>query len=250
MNDTKQAVAENLNAYLDGELDADAAARLELRLAADPRLARHLRELQRVRDLTRRALADGAPAGVPITRRRRVPRLVPYALAAGLLVGFGVAVDRLLTPPPQPVDELSAYLPPGAQVIQPAHLEVATPAGETRALFHIADDDPRSIHATLGHIEHLLKHYAEANRPLQIELIVNADGLTALRADLSPAREEIARLQHNYANVEFVACGTTIARVQRETGREVRLLPHIRVASSALDQILVRLQQGWSYVRI
>jgi intracellular sulfur oxidation DsrE/DsrF family protein len=36
----------------------------------------------------------------------------------------------------------------------------------------------------------------------------------------------------------------------REKGIEVRLLPGTRVASSALDQIVTRMGQGWSYVRI
>jgi hypothetical protein len=36
----------------------------------------------------------------------------------------------------------------------------------------------------------------------------------------------------------------------REKGIEVRLLPGTRVASSALDQIVTRMGQGWSYVRV
>ena len=36
----------------------------------------------------------------------------------------------------------------------------------------------------------------------------------------------------------------------RESGLEVQLLPGTTTATSALDQIVLRMQQGWAYVRI
>jgi intracellular sulfur oxidation DsrE/DsrF family protein len=36
----------------------------------------------------------------------------------------------------------------------------------------------------------------------------------------------------------------------RDTGADVRLLPGTKVATSALDQIVQRMQQGWAYVRL
>jgi intracellular sulfur oxidation DsrE/DsrF family protein len=36
----------------------------------------------------------------------------------------------------------------------------------------------------------------------------------------------------------------------REKGLVVHLLPGTRVASSALEQIVTRMSQGWSYVRV
>jgi intracellular sulfur oxidation DsrE/DsrF family protein len=56
-------------------------------------------------------------------------------------------------------------------------------------------------------------------------------------------------LRAEHPNLALVACGQTVERL-REKGIEVRLLPGTRVASSALDQIVTRMGQGWSYVRI
>jgi intracellular sulfur oxidation DsrE/DsrF family protein len=71
-----------------------------------------------------------------------------------------------------------------------------------------------------------------------------------LRVDTSPVREQIARLHTDYPNIAFLACGTTIARVNREQGIHVKLLPQASVTSSALNLILSRLRQGWVYIRI
>jgi intracellular sulfur oxidation DsrE/DsrF family protein len=249
MKDPKQSVSETLNAYLDGELDAESVVRLERRLATDRRLARHLAELRRVRTLVREAgavlrLADNRPV------RPRSSRVLPYEIAAGVLLVVGLALGLRLLAPAAAIDPFTAELPEDAQLIRPAHLEVPEPANETRAIFHIASADPRRIRATLEHVEDLLRRYGEAGKGIRIEVVANAEGLSALRADVSPAPERIAHLRKTYANVKFLACGASLARYKREHGVTPTLLPETEVASSALDQILMRLQGGWTYVRI
>lgn len=249
MNNSKQTISETLNAYLDGELDAESVTHLKRRLAADRGLARHLAELRRVRSLVRatgsvRRHSEDRPV-TPLTRR-----LLPYGIAASVLLIFGIAIGQHLYAPAAAVDPFTASLPDNAQTIQPAHLDIQARGNETRAIFHIASADPRKIRATLEHVEKLLKRYGESGQKLHIEVVANAEGLSALRADTSPAPDQIAHLRQTYTNVKFLACGATLARYKREHGVEPTLLPGTMVASSALDQILIRLREGWTYVRI
>jgi intracellular sulfur oxidation DsrE/DsrF family protein len=249
MKDEFQVLSESLNAYLDGELDTEMTLRLERRIAADSRLQRHLSELEQVRALSRAASAPieekASPSGRHFSRRQ----LVGYGLAATLLVGVGIGVDRWLRLA-IPGDNLLASLPSHAQVIQPAHLEVNAPITEQRAIFHVASSNPQSVRSTLEHVEKLLRRYESAGKPLRVEIVANAEGLDVLRTDTTPVREQIARLHKDYPNIAFLACGTTIARVNREQGVNVKLLPQVKVTSSALNQILSRLNQGWVYIRI
>lgn len=111
---------ELLMAYVDGELDAEARARLEAQLAADPQLAERvqaqrdlrarlssafddvLREAvpQRLLDAARRTQAGAAPVGDLAGRRHRLPRVSRWpqwsALAASVLLGLslGAALFR------------------------------------------------------------------------------------------------------------------------------------------------------------
>lgn len=249
MKDGHQVLSESLNAYLDGELDNEMTARLERHVAADSRLQRHLNELEQVRALTRAAFTPieemASPSGRHFSRRQ----VVGYGLAAALLVSVGVGIDRWLRLA-SPEDNLLASLPSHAQVIQPAHFVVNALTSEQRAIFHVASANPQSIRSTLEYVEQLLRRYDRAGKSLHVEIVVNAEGLNTLRADTTPAREQIARLHEQYPNIAFLACGTTIARVKREQGIDVRLLPQASVTSSALNQILSRLHQGWVYIRI
>jgi intracellular sulfur oxidation DsrE/DsrF family protein len=76
-----------------------------------------------------------------------------------------------------------------------------------------------------------------------------AAALKLLRSDLSPHAKRIERIRSEHPNFALIACGQTVERL-RDSGIEVRLLPGTRVASSALDQIVSRMSQGWNYVRI
>ncbi len=249
MKDKSRAASESLNAYLDGELDAESVARLERRLALDTRLKRHLHELEQVRAITRAAWADEPEAGLRAAPKPSARRRIGYGLAASLLIGLSFGVGRWLQPA-APVNDLLASLPPQAQVIHPAVPAAGAAAGERRAVFHVTSANPRSVRSTLNHVERLLRNHDAAGKPLRVEIVANADGLNALRADTSPARDQIARLHRDYPQVAFLACGTTIARLRDEKGINVRLLPQARVTSSALDQILLRLREGWTYIRL
>jgi intracellular sulfur oxidation DsrE/DsrF family protein len=84
---------------------------------------------------------------------------------------------------------------------------------------------------------------------VSVEIVANAGGLDLLREGVSAHAQRLARLRASYPALELVACGQTAQRL-RESGADVRLLPGTIVASSALDQIVLRMQQGWAYVRI
>jgi len=249
-SDDQERLSETLNAYLDGELDPAQSARLELRLRGDLALRRHLLELRRVRELVSTSLPDKdeAPAAIRRPDLSRGTWLALQAIAAGVLLVVGVAMG--LNWRPAVNDDLLALLPKDAQTIRPSHLDLRTPANEVRAIFHVTSADPEKVRATLKHVEKLVRAYSGTHKRLHVELVANAEGLNLLRLGKSPAAEQVAHIQKQYGNVKFLACGKTIQRLQAEKGGRVKLLPNVEVASSALDQIILRLRQGWTYIRV
>jgi intracellular sulfur oxidation DsrE/DsrF family protein len=59
----------------------------------------------------------------------------------------------------------------------------------------------------------------------------------------------MARMQQRHANLHWVACGQSLARFTSE-GQKVELLPATRTAPTAIGEIVTRLQEGWTYVRV
>ncbi len=118
-----------------------------------------------------------------------------------------------------------------------------------KIIVQVSDANPLRLKTALDETESLLKSYKQTNQKLKIEIIANGGGLDLLRSDVTHYKERISMLQREYPNLDVVGCNQTITELQKK-GIVVKLLPNIRVASSALDEINMRLQQGWDYVRV
>jgi len=223
---------EQLNAFVDGEL---AAAEREEVLAAgnsDPEIAQRLCALRDGKDLLRHAYDRNvlpAPRRAPRARSRWT-----RALAAGVLLAFGIVVGAQLQRVPLP----SAKALPGWA----SHFFVSQPG---RILVHLDHADPEHMEAALD----LVGAYLEKNGSAHVEVVVNNRGLDMLRADRTPFAGRIAELEYRYDNVVFVACERAIARFEQE-GEQVTILPQAVRTRNAIAHIAERVQGGWTYIKV
>jgi intracellular sulfur oxidation DsrE/DsrF family protein len=157
-------------------------------------------------------------------------------LVLGLSGGW-LAHDRLDQPP---VVERLAGLPSGYQPVT-----LSERVDTRRVVLHLDSSAPERLSTSLDVAERL----AQSRGQGQVELVVNSLGIDLLRQDRSPERVRIERLAERYPNLAFVACGQTVARLLRE-GQQVVLVPEARVASSAINEIMARMRQGWVYVKM
>lgn len=236
-----------INSLMDGELDPQEEVRVRKLLDQDADLHKYYRELLRTRGMFQYALYNDKSMFASCRQvivRRMQPWLSRAAMAGVLVVGVGLGWTLH---PKEAQDQLQAYLPNGAVAIRPAsHIA----ANETvRAIIHINSSDAQRVRETLNNAERLLRDYSEAEKKLVLEIIANEDGLKVLRADTSKERERIQLLLATYKNLRFLACGKTLERAKREGKRDVRLIPSVQVVPSALDQIIHRLDDGWTYIR-
>lgn len=237
-----QRVTEELkNAFVDGELAGGERRTLSTRALGDAELRRQLCELASLKDLVREAYADvdvkpRARAGDRFARLRFAAVALLCVLAGWL--ARGLAVDA---PPGTPA---IASVPGGRIDALPGLTASAT----DRVLLHVSTGDADDLRATLDAAQSLLEEAASASRRMEVEIVANRDGLNLLRAGVSPMPERIARLQARFPLFSLVACNQTIENL-RERGEQVTLLPGVRVAPSALDEIVSRLHKGWLYVR-
>lgn len=231
---------EYLNALVDGELTADELRQAYGRIEEDPEFKARACETRTLKEMVKSGYAGLAPT--PAASRRGFDGW-PQAMAAALLLVVGLGGGWLargeLEQPPQ-VDRL-AGLPSG---YQPVSLTSQVDPG--KVLLHLDSNEPVRLEAALDLAERML---ATGGDDARVEVVVNSYGLNLLRQDTSPHRERIARLADQNANLRFVACGQTLARFKRE-GIQVVLVPEASVASSAIGEILGRMQDGWVYVKV
>jgi hypothetical protein len=236
---------EILHAFVDGELDVGETEKLVARMREDKELAQRVCSLRSLQSMVRLAYAEPPVAACRLSRaapRRQFAQrcaLGCLILFAGLSGGWALRglESQLVTAAPAPI-------PGGYQAVS-----LAREADPNRVILHLDSAAPEKMRAVLDQAERLLNEAARQDRAMQLEVIANGRGISLLREGVSPHAARMARMRLHHANLNWVACGQSIARFTSE-GEKVELLPGTRTAPTAIGEIVTRLQQGWTYVRV
>ena len=232
MNRDEQFSEEQINAFVDDELDPEEKSRIYTEASHDADLDHRLCKQRKVKELVKFAYED-----VPNAKRKGPASLGRggfwgRALAASLLLAVGLMLGFVGR---QAID---ASIDPG---VDPAVVATAP----DRYLLHVASGNAEDMAAAPERAEMLLASSDDGRR--QVEIVANEAGIDLLRSDVTPFATEISALQAH--DVVFYACSKTIERLERD-GVEVRLVPHTIAEYTALDRVVIRMQEGWQYEKI
>jgi hypothetical protein len=235
---------ETLHAFVDGELDVAESEKLIATMREDKELAQRICALRSLQSMVRLAYAEppAAAGGPRLAHRRQLTQrcaLGCLLLVAGLSGGWALRGME-----PRAVATMPAAISGGYQAVS-----LAREADPNRVILHLDSAAPEKMRAVLDQAELLLDEAERQGRAMQLEIIANSRGIDLLRAGVSPHAARMAHMQQRYANLQWVACGQSLARFTSE-GQKVELLPATRTAPTAIGEIVTRLQQGWTYVRV
>ena len=226
---------EQLNALVDGELDPEEKSRFYNETERSPDLDQRLCHQRKLKELVKHAY-ENVPTPL---RANRTPLgrggFFGRMLAAVILLVVGLTAGFLAH------NYLNQF---GADSNGPATVDTADVS--EFFILHVTSGAPERMQAALRHASALLDG-AEQGGQRRVEIIVNERGIDLLRADVTPYSQEIAVLQAN--DVVFYACSKTIERLENR-GVRVQLVPHTNTEYTALDRVVSRMQDGWTYERI
>lgn len=233
--------AEMINAYADGELQGCEKTEFEKALQGDADAQLKLQEVLQIKQTLQNAYRSvNAPADI---RNSRLNYRVAAYLGLLLLAFSGGWISGDLAHPP------TTYKLAESNDVEPALQVVAVTPDPGKYILHIGSRDERKFKAALDKAESLVAMYQEANHPYQIEVIANAGGLDLLRDGESPYADRIRQLSQKYPNIKFIACSNAIERLQ-EKGISANLIASVHTGPTALDQVVKRMNQGWTYMKI
>ncbi|MFN3751921.1 MAG: hypothetical protein ACK4SR_11185 [Thiobacillus sp.] len=237
---------ETLHAFIDGQLDVTDSEALIARLRSDQALAQRVCGLRSLQSMVRLAYAEPPqpadaqprpPRGRPFVQRCAMGCLI---LLAGLVAGWGVrGVMEAEAPARTPLAALEGYQP----------VSLARQPDPNRIMLHLDSDDPARMAAVLDRAEAMLDEAERQGRAIELEVVANSRGINLMRDGVSPHAARIVRMTKRHANLHLVACSQTIARFTGQ-GEKVELLPVTQAAPTAIGEIVTRLQQGWTYVKV
>jgi intracellular sulfur oxidation DsrE/DsrF family protein len=229
MNRDEQFSEEQINAFVDDELDPEEKSRIYTEASRNADLDHRLCKQRKVKELVKFAYED-----IPSAKRKG-----PTSLGCGGFWGRALAASLLIA-----VGLVFGFL--GRPAVESGVEQVAVVAEPHKYLLHVASGAPDDMAAALERAEYLLASSPD-DAMRQVEIVANEQGINLLRSDITQFATEISVLQSN--DVVFYACSKTIQRLE-DDGIEVHLVPHTVVEYTALDRVVSRMQEGWQYEKI
>jgi len=222
---------EQIGAFTDGELEADEENRIFTLSEQCTELDGRLCQQRKLKEMVQHAYRD-----VPKPRGRNVRgmpgrNLLGLSAAAILFLALGLAAGWFAS---------RSY-----EAAHPAPAAMVATNPDTW-LLHVASADPVRMRRALDRATELMAS-ADGSNARRVEIVANEGGLNLLRSDKTPFADEIRQLAER--DVLFFACSRAIDRLQ-EQGVDVQLVPEAITQYSALDRVVHRMQQGWTYEKI
>ncbi len=115
---------------------------------------------------------------------------------------------------------------------------------EHKIVIQVSTDDPRTQKIALNNAVNLQKHYGVDN--VAIEIVAYGPGLGLLTQKSGQAdRIKSLALQ----DITFSACGNTMNKVSKKTGKMPVLLEGVGQVTAGVAQIMELQEKGYAYVR-
>lgn len=240
--DNRRFSDEILNAYIDNELDQSERKAVIEAIQDNPELGQRICKIEHVRSMLRVAYQEPIKIEQSSNNKRLLTRR--YAsIAASILLVVGFAIGWTL----HTTQSTNALL----SIAKNNQSNVAVGQEQDwNVLLHVTSDDPYRLKVVLDETESILKDFESRQQKVSIKILANGKGLNLLRNDTSPYAQRIKNLQNEYENVVFVACSKAIERLETEKGIRVELLPNTQIAPSAVNEVLNRQREGWTYIKI
>ncbi len=244
MSKTKQFSDEHLNAFIDGQLEAAEQAEILDSVRHNTELSQRVCKLQKLHNLVQLSYQSvEVPEQHKGTNKPDNSIKFKWFAAASLFIMIGSIAGWVSHQAMRPTDIID--------IAQVSHSTGATNNKENwKLMLNVTTSNPKRLNVVLNEAEALLEEYSKSSRKLELEILTHSDGLALVTDSGKDYNKRLQKLQHKYDNLAVMVCGQALKRVQREQGKKLKLIPEAKVVTSAINQIVKRQKNGWSYIRI
>ena len=228
---------EIINAYADGELQGGEKIEFEKALLKDTTLQQTLDEICVLKTQLLHAYQSIEP---PVKQPLSTSKYQVAMYVALLMLTFtgGWFSSEVLHNRMNVAD---------AKAVDPVMQAIAEQPG--KYILHISVKENKKFKKTLDQAESLLANYQNIDQGIQLEIIANAGGLDLFRENASPYSQRVKALSNEYPNIKFIACSNAVERL-RKKGIKPYMINTVHQDVTAIDQIVNRVHEGWSYIKI
>ncbi|MDH5649996.1 MAG: DsrE family protein [Gammaproteobacteria bacterium] len=115
---------------------------------------------------------------------------------------------------------------------------------KNKLVIQVSTDDARTQTIALNNAVNLQEEYGMDN--IDIEIVAYGPGL-GLLTTANPQASRVKSLAMQ--NIHFSACGNTMAKVAKKTGKTPELVEGVKIVKAGVSRIMELQQNGYAYVR-
>ncbi|GAB4363040.1 MAG: hypothetical protein Kow0026_27310 [Oricola sp.] len=124
----------------------------------------------------------------------------------------------------------------------------ALAADPHKLAIHVDQNDPAVMNLALNNAANVKAYYAGKGEAVEIEIVAYGPGLNMYVAG-SPVKDRISAMALENPEMQFSACGNTLAAMTKKAGRDIALVSEARVVPSGVVRLMELQQDGYAYVR-
>ena len=113
-----------------------------------------------------------------------------------------------------------------------------------KLVIQVSTDDPRTQKIALNNAVNLQKIYGLDN--VIIEIVAYGPGLGLMTSKSKQASRVTSLAQQN---IIFSACGNTMSKVHKKTGKKPILLEGVEQVKAGVNRIMILQEEGYAYIR-
>ena len=117
-----------------------------------------------------------------------------------------------------------------------------------RLAIHVDQNDPAVMNMALNNAQNVEAYYKEKGEEVTIEIVAYGPGLN-MYTDASPVKDRISAMSLEHADMQFSACGNTLAAMTKKAGHDIAMMSEAVVVPSGVVRLMELQEQGYSYVR-
>lgn len=236
---------EEIHSYIDGELDRETRRQLQDIVNRQPDVAEKVHNYRRVDQVLKDAYSE-----VELPDPRPVNNSANHSATTQTQKTIRQRMIAAIVMPLLFISGWFAHTCIDSQVQQELSGGIVLPgqnSHKTSAIYHIDVDETIAADKLISRVERILKHYDEKN--IEVEVVANSEGLNLLRIDTNQYAKRFSELSERYNNLSFVACSNAVKRLESR-GIDVVLVNRTNAEISAVEHVVNRVREGWTYIKI
>lgn len=116
-------------------------------------------------------------------------------------------------------------------------------------VIQVDTDDPATMRIALGNSMNAKKYYDSKGEKLVLEIVAYGPGITMLRSDTSPVKDQIEEVRTGIPGITLSMCNNSKEATEKREGKTIIPLPGVQVVPAGIVRVVELQEQGYSYVR-